>query len=135
MTCLGLHYQQVRAGWGWCLPPPHCPIILMEIYLYCNSDCNNISISPKSVRFDLRNGDQGSVISLISCLALTGLKESFYRKLYHCSDSDKIQLYAMALLKHQVEFVKASTERVKDLIRLMKHWFKTSFATPGEENK
>ncbi|XP_061495112.1 2'-5'-oligoadenylate synthase 1-like [Rhineura floridana] len=41
----------------------------------------------------------------------------------------------MALLKYQVEFVKASTERVKDLICLMKYWFKTSFAKPREENK
>ncbi|KAF7250493.1 2'-5'-oligoadenylate synthase 1 [Varanus komodoensis] len=65
-----------------------------------------------------------------------GLKESFYRKLYLCSDNDKIQLYTMALLKYQVEFVKASTtERVKDLIRLMKHWLKTSFAELTEENK
>lgn len=60
---------------------------------------------------------------------------SFYHKLYLCSDSDQIQLYAMALLKYQVEFVKSSPERVKDLIRLVKHWFKTSFASSSEENK
>ncbi|ETE64566.1 hypothetical protein L345_09665, partial [Ophiophagus hannah] len=65
----------------------------------------------------------------------TGPKESFYYKLYLCSDDDKIQLYTMALLKYQVEFVKASTEMVKDFIRLMKHWFKTSFAEPTKENK
>ncbi|XP_053156365.1 2'-5'-oligoadenylate synthase 1-like isoform X2 [Hemicordylus capensis] len=64
-----------------------------------------------------------------------GLKESFYHKLYLCNDSDLIQLYTMALLKYQVEFVKASTERVKDLMRLVKHWFKTSFAKPTKENK
>ncbi|XP_066468650.1 2'-5'-oligoadenylate synthase 1-like [Tiliqua scincoides] len=65
----------------------------------------------------------------------TGLKESFYHKLYLCSDNDTIQLYAMILLKYQVEFVKSSPERVKDLIRLVKHWFKTSFAKSSEENK
>ncbi|KAJ6669764.1 hypothetical protein lerEdw1_000313 [Lerista edwardsae] len=73
----------------------------------------------------------GSTLSTVS----TGLKGSFYHKLYLCSDSDKIQLYAMALLKYQVEFVKSSPERVKDLIRLVKHWFKTSFARSSEENK
>ncbi|XP_070592436.1 2'-5'-oligoadenylate synthase 1A-like [Erythrolamprus reginae] len=65
----------------------------------------------------------------------TGPKESFYHKLYLCIDDDRIQLYNMALLKYQVEFVKASTEIVKDFIRLMKHWLKTSFAEPTEENK
>lgn len=78
---------------------------------------------------------QSSIISLIDCLVLTGPKESFYHKLYLCRDDDKIQLYNMALLKYQVEFVKASTETVKDFIRLMKHWFKTSFAEPTKENK
>ncbi|XP_025023612.1 2'-5'-oligoadenylate synthase 1A-like [Python bivittatus] len=80
--------------------------------------------------FDIMPCD-GVLASVLS----TGLKESFYHKLYLCSDDDKIQLYTMALLKYQVEFVKASTARVKDFIRLMKHWFKTSFAEPTEENK
>lgn len=64
-----------------------------------------------------------------------GLKKSFYQKLYLCNDSDTIQLYSMVLLKYQVDFVKSSPERVKDLIRLVKHWFKTSFAKSTEENK
>ncbi|XP_039196341.1 2'-5'-oligoadenylate synthase 1A-like isoform X3 [Crotalus tigris] len=90
------------------------------------------------VWFLLRSRDsvgQSSTISLIDCLVLTGPKESFYHKLYLCSDDDKIQLYTMALLKYQAEFVKASTGTVKDFIRLMKHWFKTSFAEPTKENK
>ncbi|XP_077203794.1 2'-5'-oligoadenylate synthase 1-like isoform X2 [Paroedura picta] len=66
---------------------------------------------------------------------LTGFKKSFYNQIYLCNDNDKIQLYSMALLKYQVAFVKASTERVKNLMRLVKHWFRTSFTKPTEENK
>ncbi|XP_038257201.2 2'-5'-oligoadenylate synthase 1A-like [Dermochelys coriacea] len=50
-----------------------------------------------------------------------GLKQSFYHKIYLCNDTDEIQLYSMSLLQYQVEFIKASTMRVKDLIRLVKH--------------
>ncbi|XP_033020192.1 2'-5'-oligoadenylate synthase 1A-like [Lacerta agilis] len=99
--------------------------------------------TPFSLRFYFKcyKDHHGHFFDIMPCYDMfgptlsAGLKESFYGKLYRCSDSDKIQLYTMALLKYQVEFVKASTERVKDLIRLMKHWFKTSFATPREENK
>ncbi|XP_012577208.1 PREDICTED: 2'-5'-oligoadenylate synthase 1A-like [Condylura cristata] len=63
------------------------------------------------------------------------LKLHLYRKLYLCDDSDEAQLCALALLPYQVAFVKASITRVKELIRLMIHWFRTSFAKPTEENK
>lgn len=66
---------------------------------------------------------------------LTDLKLHLYRKLYLCNDSDEAQLCALALLPYQVDFIKASIVRVKELIRLMIHWFKTSFANPTEENK
>nr|XP_014432653.2 2'-5'-oligoadenylate synthase 3-like isoform X2 [Pelodiscus sinensis] len=65
----------------------------------------------------------------------TGIKQSFYRKLYLCNDTDEIQMYSMCLLQYQVEFIKTSTMRVKDLIRLVKHWFRTSFAKPTAQNK
>lgn len=65
----------------------------------------------------------------------TDLKLHLYRKLYLCNDSDEAQLCALALLPYQVDFIKASIVRVKELIRLMIHWFKTSFANPTEENK
>ncbi|XP_050801836.1 2'-5'-oligoadenylate synthase 1A-like isoform X1 [Gopherus flavomarginatus] len=65
----------------------------------------------------------------------TGLKQSFYHKIYLCNDTDEIQLYSMSLLQYQVEFIKASTMKVKDLIRLVKHWFRTSFAKPTAQNK
>ncbi|EFB25899.1 hypothetical protein PANDA_008322 [Ailuropoda melanoleuca] len=65
----------------------------------------------------------------------TDLKLHLYRKLYLCNDSDMAQLCALALLPYQVDFVKASVARVKELIRLMIHWFKTSFANSTEENK
>lgn len=54
---------------------------------------------------------------------------------YFCTDSDKAQLCALALLPYQVDFVKAFALRVKELICLMIHLFKTSFANPTEENK
>nr|XP_008534055.1 PREDICTED: 2'-5'-oligoadenylate synthase 1-like [Equus przewalskii] len=63
------------------------------------------------------------------------LKLHLYRKLYLCKDSDEAQLCALALLPYQVDFVKASVGRVKELVRLVIHWFKTSFANPTEENK
>lgn len=66
---------------------------------------------------------------------LTDLKLHLYRKLYLCKDSDEAQLCALALLPYQVDFVKASVGRVKELVRLVIHWFKTSFANPTEENK
>ncbi|XP_074216496.1 uncharacterized protein LOC123615187 isoform X2 [Camelus bactrianus] len=65
----------------------------------------------------------------------TDLKLHLYRKLHLCNDSDEAQLCALALLPYQVDFVKASVSRVKELIRLMMHWFKTSFASTTEENK
>ncbi|XP_059772804.1 2'-5'-oligoadenylate synthase 1A-like [Balaenoptera ricei] len=65
----------------------------------------------------------------------TDLKLHLYRKLYLCNDSDEAQLCALALLPYQVDFVKASVMRVKELIRLMIHWFKTSFANTTKENK
>ncbi|XP_074810110.1 2'-5'-oligoadenylate synthase 1-like [Natator depressus] len=65
----------------------------------------------------------------------TGLKQSFYHKIYLCNDTDEIQLYSMCLLQYQVEFIKASTMAVKVLIRLVKHWFRTSFAKPTAQNK
>ncbi|XP_037385256.1 2'-5'-oligoadenylate synthase 1A-like [Talpa occidentalis] len=65
----------------------------------------------------------------------TDLKLHLYRKLYLCDDSDEAQLCALALLPYQVDFVKASVMRVKELIRLMIHWFRTSFAKTTEENK
>ncbi|XP_035936876.2 2'-5'-oligoadenylate synthase 1-like [Halichoerus grypus] len=65
----------------------------------------------------------------------TGLKLHLYRKLYLCDDRDVAQLCALALLPDQVDFVKASVARVKELTRLMIHWFKTSFARSTEENK
>ncbi|XP_055286911.1 2'-5'-oligoadenylate synthase 1-like [Moschus berezovskii] len=64
-----------------------------------------------------------------------GLKLHLYRKLYLCKDSDEAQLCALALVRYQVDFVKASVVRVKELIRLMIHWLRTSFASPTEENK
>ncbi|XP_075864319.1 2'-5'-oligoadenylate synthase 1-like [Microcebus murinus] len=63
------------------------------------------------------------------------LKLHLYRKLYLCNDIEEAQLCALALLPYQVDFVKASIVRVKELIRLMTHWFKTSFAKPTEKNK
>lgn len=66
---------------------------------------------------------------------LTDLKLHLYRKLYPCKDSDEAQLCALALVRYQVDFVKASVVRVKELIRLIIHWLKTSFASPTEENK
>nr|XP_045368463.1 2'-5'-oligoadenylate synthase 1-like isoform X1 [Camelus bactrianus] len=69
-----------------------------------------------------------------TCL-LADLKLHLYRKLHLCNDSDEAQLCALALLPYQVDFVKASVSRVKELIRLMMHWFKTSFASTTEENK
>ena len=66
---------------------------------------------------------------------LTDLKLHLYRKLHLCKDGDEAQLCALALLRYQVDFVKASGLRVKELIRLMIHWLKTSFASPTEENK
>ncbi|XP_067586321.1 2'-5'-oligoadenylate synthase 1-like [Pseudorca crassidens] len=65
----------------------------------------------------------------------TDLKLHLYRKLYLCNDSDEAQLCALALLPYQVDFVKASVVRVKELSRLMIHWFKTSFANTTKENK
>ncbi|MXQ87877.1 hypothetical protein E5288_WYG015324 [Bos mutus] len=65
----------------------------------------------------------------------TDLKLHLYCKLYPCKDSDEAQLCALALVRYQVDFVKASVVRVKELIRLMIHWLKTSFASPTEENK
>ncbi|XDB51731.1 hypothetical protein ABFV05_005347 [Capra hircus] len=65
----------------------------------------------------------------------TDLKLHLYRKLHLCKDGDEAQLCALALLRYQVDFVKASGLRVKELIRLMIHWLKTSFASPTEENK
>ncbi|XP_019339381.1 2'-5'-oligoadenylate synthase 1A isoform X1 [Alligator mississippiensis] len=65
----------------------------------------------------------------------TGLKWSFYHNLYLCHDTDKIQLYTMSLLPYQVEFIKECTVQVKDLIRLVKYWFRTSFAMPTEQNR
>ncbi|XP_032191570.1 2'-5'-oligoadenylate synthase 3-like isoform X3 [Mustela erminea] len=65
----------------------------------------------------------------------TDLKLHLYRRLYLCDDSDMAQLCALALLPYQVDFVKASVARVKELTRLMIHWFKTSFANSTEENK
>ncbi|XP_043320201.1 2'-5'-oligoadenylate synthase 3-like isoform X1 [Cervus canadensis] len=64
----------------------------------------------------------------------TDLKHHLYRKLYLCKDSDEAQLCALALLPYQVDFVKASVVRLKELIRLMIHWLQTSFASPTEEN-
>ncbi|XP_063149202.1 2'-5'-oligoadenylate synthase 1-like [Candoia aspera] len=111
------------------------------------SSWTNRLVMQKRTKFSLRfyfqcyKNHHGHSFDIMPCYDMlasmlsTGLKESFYHKLYLCSDDDKIQLYTMALLKYQVEFVKASTERVKDFIRLMKHWFKTSFAEPTKENK
>lgn len=65
----------------------------------------------------------------------TDLKRRLYRRLYLCKDSDEAQLWALALLPHQVDFVKASVLRLKELIRLVRHWLRTSFASPTEENK
>ncbi|XP_020731123.2 2'-5'-oligoadenylate synthase 1-like isoform X2 [Odocoileus virginianus] len=65
----------------------------------------------------------------------TDLKRHLYRKLYLCEDSDEAQLCALGLLPYQVDFVKASVVRLKELIRLMIHWLQTSFAGPTEENK
>uniref|UniRef100_K7G2Z1 2'-5'-oligoadenylate synthetase 1 domain-containing protein n=1 Tax=Pelodiscus sinensis TaxID=13735 RepID=K7G2Z1_PELSI len=72
----------------------------------------------------------GPTPSTVQCI-----KQSFYRKLYLCNDTDEIQMYSMCLLQYQVEFIKTSTMRVKDLIRLVKHWFRTSFAKPTAQNK
>lgn len=58
--------------------------------------------------------------------------------LYLCNDREEAQLYALALLWDQVNFVKgsvASIVRVEELIHLMTHWFETSFANPTEKNK
>ncbi|XP_072447842.1 2'-5'-oligoadenylate synthase 1-like [Chiloscyllium punctatum] len=63
------------------------------------------------------------------------VKRNLYRQLFNCGDDVKIQLYSIALLQYQVDFVKASTVGVKDLIRLVKHWFRTSFAKPTEANR
>ncbi|XP_060057178.1 2'-5'-oligoadenylate synthase 1-like [Erinaceus europaeus] len=65
----------------------------------------------------------------------TDLKLRLYGKLYHCADSEEAQLCALALLPYQVDFVKTSIKRVKELIRLMIHWLQTSFAYPTKENK
>ncbi|XP_035570133.1 2'-5'-oligoadenylate synthase 3-like [Canis lupus dingo] len=65
----------------------------------------------------------------------TDLRLHLYRQLYLCHDSEMAQLWALALLPYQVDFVKASVMRVKELIRLMVHWFRTSFANSTEENK
>ncbi|XP_078533472.1 2'-5'-oligoadenylate synthase 1A-like [Lissotriton helveticus] len=64
-----------------------------------------------------------------------GSKNSLYYKLYHCIDSEEVQLYAMCLLQYQVDFVKISTPSVKTLIRLVKHWLQTSFAISTDDNK
>nr|XP_033801895.1 2'-5'-oligoadenylate synthase 1-like [Geotrypetes seraphini] len=64
-----------------------------------------------------------------------GSKRNLYRKLYICCDSTELQLYSMGLLQYQVEFVKSCTAGVKDLIRLVKHWRRTSFAESTDENK
>lgn len=78
---------------------------------------------------------RGRVSQLSLSLVLTDLKHHLYRKLYLCKDSDEAQLCALALLPYQVDFVKASVVRLKELIRLMIHWLQTSFASPTEENK
>ncbi|KAG8511615.1 2'-5'-oligoadenylate synthase 1, partial [Galemys pyrenaicus] len=77
----------------------------------------------------------GKTISDFGSSSQRDLKLHLYRKLYLCDDSDEAQLWALALLPYQVDFVKASVRRVKELIRLMIHWFRTSFAKPTEENK
>ncbi|XP_048451311.1 2'-5'-oligoadenylate synthase 1A-like [Rhincodon typus] len=63
------------------------------------------------------------------------VKRNLYRQLFNCGDDVKIQLYSISLLQYQVDFVKASTVGVKDLIRLVKHWFRTSFAKRTEANR
>lgn len=65
----------------------------------------------------------------------TDLKLDLYHKLYLCNDNKEAELCALALLPYQVDFVKASIVRVKQLIHLMTHWLKTSFANSTEENK
>lgn len=72
---------------------------------------------------------------LLGPIASKDAKRNLYRQLYNCGDDVKIQLYSISLLKYQVDFVKASTLGVKDLIRLVKHWFKTSLAKPTEANR
>ncbi|KAH0628104.1 hypothetical protein JD844_008828 [Phrynosoma platyrhinos] len=111
------------------------------------SSWTNRLIFQKRTSFSLRvyfkcyKDHHGHLLDVMLCYDIlwfavsSGLKESFYHQLYLCSDNDKIQLYTMALLKYQVEFVKASTQRLKDLIRLIKHWFKTSFAKSTKENR
>eukprot|EP00062_Callorhinchus_milii_P008587 gi/632951529/ref/XP_007891343.1/ PREDICTED: 2'-5'-oligoadenylate synthase 1A-like [Callorhinchus milii] len=63
------------------------------------------------------------------------VKKSLYRRLYNCGDDLETQLYSVSLLQYQVDFVKASTVGVKDMIRLVKYWFKTSLAKPSETNR
>ncbi|XP_029428692.1 2'-5'-oligoadenylate synthase 3-like [Rhinatrema bivittatum] len=64
-----------------------------------------------------------------------GLKRHLFHTLNHCRNRDHLQLYSMSLLQYQVEFVKSCTVGVKDLIRLVKHWLRTSFAKSTKENK
>nr|XP_006012121.1 PREDICTED: 2'-5'-oligoadenylate synthase 2-like isoform X1 [Latimeria chalumnae]XP_014353846.1 PREDICTED: 2'-5'-oligoadenylate synthase 2-like isoform X1 [Latimeria chalumnae] len=63
------------------------------------------------------------------------VKRNLYCRLYNCGDNEEIQLHSISLLQYQVDFVKVSTVGVKDLIRLIKHWLKTSFADFSEENR
>lgn len=62
-------------------------------------------------------------------------KGMLFRRLCNCGHSDEAQLLSLSLLQYQVDFVKAATLGVKDLIRLVKHWFRTSFAKPSQENR
>ncbi|XP_044889895.1 2'-5'-oligoadenylate synthase 3-like isoform X1 [Felis catus] len=98
--------------------------------------------APLSLRFNFlcTEGLHNHSFEIMACYDVLGHAPStdlkhLYRKLYLCNDSDSAQLCALALLPYQVDFVKASVVRVKELIRLMIHWFKTSFAKSTEENK
>ncbi|XP_072372447.1 2'-5'-oligoadenylate synthase 1-like [Scyliorhinus torazame] len=72
---------------------------------------------------------------LLGSIPSQDVKRNLYRQLYNCGDEVKIQLYSISLLQYQVDFVKASTVGVKDLIRLIKYWFRTSLAKPTEANR
>ena len=66
------------------------------------------------------------LLDLTTCFIL-GEKLLLYELIANCKSQHELQLFNASLIQLQVEFVRSQPPVVRDLIRLVKHWKRTSF--------